>query len=444
LDPTVLSFTIAVTLAAAILFGLLPAWESTRTDLGTSLKEHSRSATGGIRAMRLGRSLVSLQIALSLPLIVSAGLLTRTLYNLQHADLGYSAGRLLLTTIDLHDRKIYSDERRGELLRELVGEFVGIPGVRAVTFSGLGLFSGRESESTIEVEGYRPGSSDLPESNLDRVGPGYCSTLGIPLTMGREISDQDGIDGPKVAVINQAFAKRFFAGRNPIGMRITSLGLGRERTSYQIVGVAQNARTEDLRGQVKPRFFIAQEQDLSSVDMPTFLIRTNSGTTAVLTAVRHLLRRTYPALPLVSIGSFEEQLAPITTQDRTTAQLALVFGGVALGLAAIGLYGVLSYGITRRRSEIAVRIALGAQPDRVVAMILWEVSGLVVIGLVIGAGLSYVASNSLHSRLYGIAAQDPLTLTLAILILVLVAFSAAYGPARKASELDPTEALRRE
>lgn len=210
------------------------------------------------------------------------------------------------------------------------------------------------------------------------------------------------------------------------------------------MGIAQNAHTEDLRGEVKPRYFIAQEQDLSSVDMPTFLIRTNSGTAPVLTAVRQLLRRAYPALPLVSIGSFEGQLAPLTAQDRTTAQLALVFGCVALGLAAIGLYGVLSYGIARRRSEIAVRIALGAHPNRVIGMILRETSGLVVIGLVIGAGLAYAASNAIHSRLYGIDAQDPLTLTLAILMLVLVAFSAAYGPARKVSKLDPTEALRRE
>lgn len=227
LDPTILSFTVAVTLAAAILFGLLPAWASTRTDLGTSLKEHSRSATGGLRGIRLGRSLVSLQIALSLPLIVSAGLLTRTLYNLQHAELGYPAGHLLLAIIDLHDHRIYGNERRDYLLRELVGQFEGIPGVRAVSFSGLGLFSGSESTSTIEVEGYRPGSSDLQESNLDRVGPEYFSTLGIPLTIGREISGQDRTGHPKVAVINKAFADHFFAGRNPIGVHITSLGLGR-------------------------------------------------------------------------------------------------------------------------------------------------------------------------------------------------------------------------
>jgi predicted permease len=444
LDPTILSFTLAVTLAAALIFGLLPAWESTRTDLGTSLKEHSRSATGGIRGMRLNRSLVSLQVALSLPLLVSAGLLTRTLYNLQHADLGYPTGHLLVARIDLHDERTYGTEHRSRLLAELLGLFQGVPGVRAVSFSGLGLFSGGESTSAIEVEGYAPKTSEDRESNLDRIGPGYFSALGIPITLGREILPQDRISGPKVAVINQAFAWRFFAGRNPIGMQITSLGLGREQTSYQVVGVAQNSHTQNLRLEVTPRYLIAQEQDLSSVDMPTILIRTAGETAPVLPAVRQVFRRAEPTLPLVSVESLEEKLAPLTAQDRTTAQLALVFGCVALALAAIGLYGVLSYGITRRRNEIAVRIALGAHPHRVVSMILRETSGLVITGLAIGTGLAYAASHWIHSRLYGITAQDPLTLALAVLLLVLVAFSAAYGPARGASKLDPTEALRRE
>lgn len=368
----------------------------------------------------------------------------RTVHNLQHEDLGYPVGHLVLAGIDLHDGRIYGNNRRADLLRELLGQFQRIPGVRAVSFSGLGLFSGGESTSTIDVEGYAPRSNGDRESNLDRVGPSYFSTLGIPLAMGREISEQDRMGRPEVAVINKAFADHFFAGRNPIGMHITSLGLGRERTSYQVVGIAQNARTENLRGEIKPRYFVAQEQDLSSVDMPTFLIRTSGGTAPVLMAVRQLLRRAYPTLPLVSAESFEEQLAPLTAQDRMTAQLALVFGCVALGLAAIGLYGVLSYGITRRRNEIAVRIALGAHPGRVISMILQETSGLVVTGLVIGAGLAYAASHWISSRLYGITAQDPLTVVLAVLILGLVAFSAAYGPARKASRLDPTEALRRE
>jgi predicted permease len=339
---------------------------------------------------------------------------------------------------------VYGNDRRSGLLRELRLQFQGIPSVRAVSFSELGLFSGGESTSTIQVEGYAPRSSDDRESYLDRVGPGYFSALGIPLTLGREILEQDRADGPKVAVINQAFANRFFAGRNPIGMHIATLDLGRERTSYQVVGVTQNAHTQNLRGEVKPRYFVAQEQDLSSVDMPTFLIRATRETAPVLSAARQVLRRTDPTLPLYSVESLEEQLAPLTAQDRTTAQLALVFGCVALGLAAIGLYGVLSYGITRRRSEIAVRIALGAHPHRVISMILRETSGLVVTGLAIGAALAYAASHWINSRLYGITAQDPLTLAIAVLLLALVAFCAAYVPARGASRLDPTEALRRE
>ncbi|MGA3237968.1 MAG: ABC transporter permease [Bryobacteraceae bacterium] len=440
LDPLVLAFALAATLAAAMLSGVLPAWQVTRHDAGATLKEQGRG--GSLGRMRSGRFLVSLQLALSLPLLVGAGLLARTVYNLQRADLGFPAERLLLVRVDL--REATNDAaRRNSLLGELRGQLQQIPGVRAASFSTLGVFSGGESSDTIEVENYAPKGDNDRGSALDVVGPGYFSTLGVPIALGREILESDHAGAPKVCVINEAFAKRFFDGRNPIGMRITWVDEDK-RTAYQVVGVARNARTKGLRGDVEPRYFVAAGQSPSPASNPFFLIRTAMETAPVMAAVRKRIESVNAALSIDSARSIEEQIAPLTAQDRTTAQLAVVFGSVALTLAAIGLYGVLSYGIARRKGEIAVRIALGAQPGRVIAMILGETIGLVAAGLALGGGLAFAASRLITSRLYGVAPQDPLTLVLAAGLLVAVAIGAAYLPARRASRLDPMAALRQE
>jgi predicted permease len=295
------------------------------------------------------------------------------------------------------------------------------------------------------VEGYTSHADNDRGSSLDVVGPGYFSALGVPIVLGREILESDHAGAPRICVINEAFAKRFFDRRNPIGMRITSIEDDNvTRTAYQIVGVSRNAHTQGLRAEVAPRYFLPAKQDPSQLGSPTFLIRTTAGTAPVLASVRRTIERVDAALPIMHTASIEEQMAPITAQDRTTAKLAMVFGCVALTLAAIGLYGVLSYGIARRKSEIAVRIALGAQPGRVVAMILRETMGLVIAGLALGAGLAYAASRLIHSRLYGVAPEDPLTLALATVLLLLVALCAAYLPAQRASRLDPMAALRQE
>jgi hypothetical protein len=276
---------------------------------------------------------------------------------------------------------------------------------------------------------------------LDVIGPGYFSTLGVPVRLGREILETDLGDATNVCAINEAFAKRFFNRRNPIGMRITLVN-DDNRTSYQVVGVAGNARTHSLRGDVEPRFFVTAKEPSSSSSSPTFLIRTATETGPQLPAVRKTIQGVDAAVPIITAASIEEQMAPLVAQDRATAQLAVVFGCVALTLAAIGLYGVLSYGIAQRTGEIAVRIALGAQPGRVMSMILSETIGLVGVGLALGGGMAYAASRLINSRLYGVAPQDPATLALATGLLLVVALSAAYVPARRASKVDPMTALR--
>ena len=443
INGPILLYTFAVTLASALLFGLWPAWQAANAEIGDVLKEQNRDAVGGSGRMRWSRGLVSLQLALCLPLLSSAGLLVRTLYNLQHVRLGYSPERLLLVRVDVGDL-VQNEARRATLLLDLQDQLTRSPGVRSASFSELGLFPGNTFVSTLEVEGYVPKGSDDREALFDRVGPLYFATLGVPMTLGREFLQRDRAGTPNLCVINQAFAQRYFADRNPIGMHITSVLLNR-RIPYQIVGVAKNAQTQNIRGQVEPRFFVAEEQNLLDATSPTFLIRTTGDDVPMLSVVRQALRRVDPSLLTVaSFQTVEETLTSLTIRDRTIARFALVFGFLALTLAAIGLFGVLSHSITRRRGEIAVRIALGARPRRVIAMILIESEFLVISGLLIGAGFSYAESKLVRTLLFGVSPLDPLTITLSTALLLLVALGAAYLPARRASKSNPMVALRRQ
>ena len=447
LDPVVLAFTLAVTVAAALLFGLLPAWQVTRSGAGAMLKEQSRGARGSPGGARWNRVLVSLQIALSLPLLASAGLLARTVFNLQHLDLGYPADRLILAGTESRIAG-YDSRRSAELFRNLLAEIQRIPCVRAASFSHNGIFAGSNSGDPVEVEGYTRTGNDDRGSAWEMVGPGYFSTLGIPILLGREIGASEQAASPKVCVINEAFAKKFFAGRHPIGLHVTALAEGAQgikRTVYQVVGVARNSRTQGLRGEIEPRLYMPITQPSGdNVKRANFVIRTGAENTAVLDDVRRVFQRIDPSLPILYARSIQDQIAPYTAPDRTTAQVAVVFGCVALALAAIGLYGVLSYAVARRTGEIAIRIAIGARPGRVIAMIVGETMRLLAAGIAAGLALAWVAVRLIAGRLYGVAPLDPLTLAFAIALLLAAALSAVYPPARRASRLDPVSALRQE
>ena len=255
----VLVFVLAATLAAALVFGALPAWQVTKTGPGARLKETSRGAIGSSGELRWGRWLVGLQLALSLPLLVGAGLLVRTVYNLQHPDLGFLPDRLLLARVDL-GAVAQDTVRRDRVLRELRQRINQLPGVEATSFSQLGLFSGGVSTATIEVEHSALTAERGRESGLDRVDADYFTTLKIPVQLGRDIAANDRADTPKVCVVNEAFVKRYWTGVNPIGLRVTTIEDNDVRTAYQVVGVVGDARISDVRGDVEPRFFVPAEQ----------------------------------------------------------------------------------------------------------------------------------------------------------------------------------------
>jgi putative ABC transport system permease protein len=440
-DASMAVFLVGCTFTAALLFGLLPAWQATATDAASALKEQGRGGIGSRMRGRSGRLLVGVQLALSLPLLVGAGLLARTAYNVQRIDLGLNVENLLIARVDL--RATIDAPARRETMRQALLERIGqAPGVRSATFSQLGLFTGAFTNWSIDVEGYTPPPDRKPDTTVDAVGPGYFTTVGMRLVQGRDIQESDTSGAATICVINEAFANRFFARRNPIGLRITSVE-GPERATYLVVGVARDAHTRSPRQTVEPRMFIAGRQQAPGAGSPTFLVRAQSDA-PIAAAVRQAIMEVDANAPLTSIRTARERLAPLTAQDRAIARLALAFGLVALALAAIGLYGVLSYGVARRTSEIAVRIALGARPARVIMMILRETASVVTIGILAGGALAFAASRFIAGTLFGVEPRDPATFAVAVAVLLAVAGCAAYVPARRASKLEPVAALRAE
>jgi predicted permease len=364
----------------------------------------------------------------------------RTFYNLQRVELGYAKEHLLMVKVDVQTAG-YEEQRRPALFERLFQRVSATPGVRTATYSKSGFFLGSDSGDEVLVEGYtRKGDNDRG-SRYDHVGPNFFSTLGIPILLGREITNQDQPSSTRVCVINEALAKQFFAGRNPLGMHITQV-FDNQRNTYQIVGVAKNSRKRSLRGEVEPRFFVPMSQPIEMPNFVTFALRTAAEPASVIAGVRRAILSEDSNLPIPIARPLEDAIDERMLQDRILARLSLGFGCGALLLAAIGLYGVLSYGVTRRTNEIGIRKALGAQHGAVIAMILRETGLLLSVGLMVGVGLSVAAVRLIASRLYGLAPTDPLAMTMAVVLLGGVALLAGWLPARRASRVDPLVALR--
>jgi predicted permease len=441
-DARVLGFSFALTLAAGMILGLLPALRMIGVHAADGLKEQSRGLTGSAAWLRAGKLVVVVQLALSLPLLIGAGLLLQTLRNLQRVDLGYPKERLLMLRIDAQTAG-YEESRRLTLFQQLLERVRTVPGVLAASYSNNGLFLGSDNGDEIVVEGYIPKSDSDRGSRWDQVGPNYFSTLGIRRLVGREITERDLQSGKRVCVINEAFAKRFFTGRNPLGLHITQI-YGNQRNTFEIVGVVGDSRQGRLRGEVEHRFYVTAAQPISPLSEAGFAVRTAADPSSVIAAVQRAILAEEPNLPITVARPLGELIDERMVQDRLLAQLSTAFGVVALLLAAIGLYGVLSYGVARRTNEIGIRKALGAQHSAVMAMILRETGLLLVLGLVTGAAASAVGLQLITSRIYGLAPTDPLAFAAAIAALTGVALAAAWLPAYRASRVDPLVALRYE
>jgi predicted permease len=445
LDWSVLAFTAGVSLLTGIAFGLVPAIRGTRVNVTDSLRDSGRGNTSGSARLNLAKCLVVAQVAFSLLLVVGAGLFLRTLWNLQAVDLGYPKEKLLVLTVDGVTAGYKAQQLTG-LWRDLTDRIRAIPGIQGATYSENGLFNRTESADGVEVEGYTPQDSDKKDrdSRFDSVGPQYFATIGIPLLLGRDFDQHDTATSPRVCVINEAFAKKFFAGRSPMGRHVTEK-FGDLKAVFEVVGVARDARDHSLKDEIPPRYYIPAGQGLEgAIPWPTFAVRTAGDPEQILETVRKTIFSVNGDIPIDNARPLVENVDRANQQPRMIASLCAVFGAVALLLAATGLYGVLSYGVARRTNEIGIRMALGAGRGSVIVMILRETGLMILIGAIAGMAASAAATRLVRSQLFGLSALDPWTMTAAVTILTTVALIAGYIPAARAARVNPTQALRHE
>jgi predicted permease len=440
----------AVLIAAAtgLLFGLAPALLSTRLDLATVLKDASRSVASGKgggpgRRLPLGRILVAAQIALSLVLLVGAGLFIRSLRNLMEVPLGFERQGLIM--VEINPRILgLSDQRQLELYRRIQERVATVPGVRAVSLSLTGLFSNRLRTSDLAVPGFDEHSSRPGYLITDEclVTPGYFETTGIAILQGRSLQDRDRENAPKVAVISASMAKRFWPNGDAVGKRF-GFGDGQHAHENEVVGIARDAKYNSLSE--KTQIMVYRPVYQAPTILRFVIVRTSAAQmTGVASQMRRVLAEVNPALPVFDVTTMEQQLDRSLARTRAVARLTGFFSTLALLLAAIGLYGVMSYAVARRTSEIGVRMALGAPRANVLRLILRETVELIGIGLAAGVVAALFLSRLAASQLFELRANDPLTIVFATLGMGLVAFLAGYIPARRASRTDPMEALRYE
>jgi predicted permease len=440
-DTRVLLFTAAVSLLTGIIFGLAPAFRGTKIDLNTALKESAATVSGAVRGLGLRRILVVAQIALSLLLLIGAALFVRSLRNQQAVDIGYNRENLVLVRIDP-----VTGGYRGEAIAKLAGRlrdrFGSLPGVSAVTFSENGLFSGPESAGPIAAEGHTPQSEGDMLARFDQVGPEYFRTIGIPVLLGRDIGAQDVAGSPRVAVINEAMADFYFPGTNPVGRQI--FWLPGKRMPIEIVGVAGSAQDHSVRWGPTRRFYVPLEQAIEGITTVIFEVRTSAKPEALVAALRKEVEAEDPTMPVLSVQTLDQLMARSMLQEGLIARLSGFFGILALLLAAVGLYGIMSYAVARRTNEIGVRVALGAQPGNIIRMVLRETLLLALTGVAIGIPAALAAARLVSSWLFGLEATDPVTIAGAALFMIVVACGAGFVPARRAARVDPLMALRSE
>ncbi|HLY16555.1 MAG TPA: ABC transporter permease [Bryobacteraceae bacterium] len=439
----VLGAAAALSLLTGGLFGLAPALQATRVDVMPALKETRAGQPRAGHALRragLSHLLVASQIAISLLMLVAAGLFVGTLANLHSIDVGFNRENVLLFRLDAR-KAGHGDPEIAGFYGDLRKQFGAIPGVRSASFS---------DDSLIEAGTSRPlGVAGEPDHDANRilsVGPAFFATMQIPMLAGRDIEERDRPDAPAVAVINETFAKTSFGDRNPLGQHLT-LGMGdgeRLARDMEIVGISRNARYGGLTRNIPPVAYITYNQGPPRLSQMVYALRTTGNPLAYVNSVREIVRRADPRVPVFQVRTQTADIDRTINQEITFAALCSGFALLALAIACVGLYGTVSYNVARRTSEIGIRMALGAPRGKVVRMILGDVLILAAGGLATGIAAALSTSKFVASFLYGMKANDPAALALAVVILLAAALAAAYVPARKASRIDPVAALRHE
>jgi predicted permease len=437
-DWRVAVFALALSTLTGLAFGLLPALSATRLAVASTLKDEGGAVAGGSRHFQFRRALVVAQMALSLLLLVGAGLFSRSLANLRTHDPGFRADRLVTFGVD-PSLSGYAPERRLEVLDRLRAALLAEPGVRSATLADTPLMTNSDNASSIVVEGYQAREDEDLGPNFNRVGPEFFTTMGLPLVRGRDLTDADRKGAPKVAVVNETFARYFFGTGDPLGRRF---GRTRDKAvDVEIVGVVKDSQSLSPR-ETPPRFmyFAAAQQD--ALGAVAFYVRTAGDPAALSARVPELVRGVDPALPVTELRTMEAQIQESLAVDRLAAALSAAFGVLATLLAGLGLYGVLAHAVALRTREIGIRMALGALRGDVVRMVLRDVAALSGAGVACGLPAGYLLGRLIESQLFGISARDPLAFGVATAALVSAALLAGYLPARRATRVDPLVALR--
>lgn len=450
LDTRILIFTVSTTAAAVVLFGLVPALRASRLDLASSIRAASPSlvATASrVRSRRgpLGAFLIAAQVALSVVLLVGAGMLVRSLRNIQSQDVGVDRAHLIILDVDINTPG-YRGARLANLAHALRDRIAAIPGVAGVTFSENGIFSGTDNNTTIEVPGFIPHEVTDTLVGYDNVGPSYAHVLGARILDGRDLVASDEGKAPRVALVNESFAKFYFPGQRATGKFLHV----NDSIAIQIVGVIGDIRDQELSGQVERRMyspFVHTDTQPGQLGQPGTMrleIRSAGDPITIVQPIRKTVLAVDPALPITGIDPLVTLMAQSISQERLLVKIAAGFGALALLLAAIGLYGVMTYAISRRTGEIGLRVALGAERRDIMRMVLSDALQLVAVGLAVGIPLAVASTRLLRAQLHGVPAGDPLSIGVAVLVLTVAAIAVALLPALRAANVAPIVALRAE
>jgi len=443
-DTFILSFTVALSLLTGVVFGLVPALQATKLDLASSLKGGMSGSQPGIRS-RLAKILVVSQVALSLPLLVGAVLFVQTLQKLETQDLGFNHQQVLEVGIDPVIAG-YKTSQLNALYRSLLDRVERVPGVRMASLSLHSPMSTNWSGS-ISVEGYTPPVNEYASAQWVTIGPRYCETEGMKLLLGRDIGSRDNESAPRVAVVNESFVHRYLGNQYPIGRRF-SMDVPAKRYDIEIVGVVKDFKFNEPRQEFWPVVFLPLLQLTDPNDRMRYAsdlnVRTLGNPSTVASAIRKAVQDVDKNLPITGIATVKELLDEALTKERLIAKLSASFSLLSLVLASLGLYGVMSYAISRRTGEIGIRMAMGAGRGDVARMVVRETLLVACIGVSIGVTAAVAGTRLIEGQLFGLAATDPVTISLAAAVMIAVSLAAGYLPARRASRVDPMVALRHE
>jgi predicted permease len=435
----ILGFDIALSLFAGVLFGLAPALQSTRPDVASTLKDQASAVVSG-GTVGLRKALVAAQVTLSLVLLIGAGLFVGTLRNLRNTSPGFNMDGLITFNVDPPGNG-YSAPRTSQFYREMLQNISALPGVRGATFAIVALLGGDEWDSSITIQGYEPKPGENVGPHMQFVTPDFFPVIGIPVLMGRNFTVNDVEKSQKVAIINEKFAKKFYGTANPVGRRI---GMGNNpgvATDITIVGVVKDTKYEGLREEIPIELYRPYEQAGFSLGINAY-VRTDRNPEEQYAPVRNTVHKMDAQLPVFGMRTLNEQVDRGLTTERLVASLSTMFGLLATFLAAIGLYGVMAYSVTRRTREIGIRMALGAKSAAVVRMLMAEVLVLAAAGIAIGVPSAWMLGKFVESQLYGVHGRDIATIAGAAVLIALVAGLAGFGPGRRAVRIQPMEALR--